>query len=187
MSKIEKLYQLKKTIFSINDLRIIWEEQSPDALKSSAKYFVDTGKLHRLRRGIFALNKAYNTFELANKLITPSYISLETALQKHGIIFQFSSDINSMAEYSRTIDINKQIYKYHAVKSDILINPLGIVNEMNATMASPERAICDFVYLYGPSYFDNLRGLDKKLILKISKIYGKKSVEKIIIKLIEDL
>lgn len=187
MSRIEKLYQLGNSIFSINDLRIIWAEQNPDALKSSVKYYVDAGKLQRLRRGIFALSKDFNTFELANKLITPSYISLETALQKHGVTFQFSSVVTSLASYSRRIDIGAQTYAYHSIQLDILLNPLGILHEDHHTIASSERAVCDYIYLHGPSHFDNLRTLDHALMRVIAKIYANKSVENSIIRLMKNL
>lgn len=178
MSKIEKLYQSEKTVFTINDLRIIWEEQNPGALKASVKYFVDAGKLQRLKKGVYALPIDYDIFELAQKLISPSYISLETALQKHGVIFQYSSIVTSLAPYSRTFVINGQKFRYHAIKDEVLVHPLGILKEKNYLLASPERAVCDFVYLYGLSHFDNVRRLNAELIGKISKIYGKKSIEK---------
>lgn len=187
MPKTEKLYQSDKTVFTISDLRIIWAEQNPDALKASVKYFVDTGKLQRLKKGIYALPSGYKIFELAQKLVSPSYISLETALQKHGVIFQYSSAITSMAPYSRPFTIKKQKFQYHAIKKEILLNPSGVIKEKNYLMASAERAICDFVYLYGLSHFDNLRGLSDEVLRDISRIYGKKSVEKNVETLIKEL
>ena len=82
------LYQSGKTIFTANDLRILWQKENPDALKSGIKYLVDTNRLIRLRKGVYTLTKDYDRLELAQKLISPSYISLDTALQKYGIIFQ---------------------------------------------------------------------------------------------------
>jgi predicted transcriptional regulator of viral defense system len=187
MSKIEALYQSRKTVFTTNDLRILWVEQNPDALKSSVKYFVDTGKLQRLKKGFYALPSGYEIFELAQKLIAPSYISLETALQKHGIIFQYSSSITSLAPYNRIFTIQKQRFQYHAMKKEFLLNPVGILEEKNYLFASPERAICDFVYLYGLSHFDNVKNVDTEMLKEIVQIYGKKSVEKNIAKLIETL
>lgn len=187
MSKIEKIYQSGKTVFTIHDLRIIWDVQNPDALKASVKYFVDKGVLQRLKKGVYALPGKYDKFELASKLISPSYISLETVLQKNGIIFQFSSAITSVAAYGRTITIHGQEYGYHSMKKNVFVNPLGILSEKYYMIASPERAICDFIYFYGLSHFDNLRKADKGMLGKISKIYGKKSVEKNIKKLIKTL
>lgn len=176
-----------KSIFTINDLRIIWSEQNPDALKSSVKYFVDNGKLQRLRKGVYALPGDYNQFEAANKFISPSYISLETALQKHGILFQYTSAITSIAGYSRTIHIKNQTYIYHRVQPNILAHPLGIRIENHITTASPERAICDLIYIRGPSHFDNLRAIDPTMMRALSKIYGKKSVEAAITSLVKKL
>lgn len=187
MSKIEKLYQSGKTVFTIKDLRIIWAEQNPDALKASVKYFVDAKKLQRLKKGIYSLPSGYEIFELSQKLISPSYISLETALQKHGIIFQYFSAITSIASYSRTFIINGQKFHYHSMKKEIFLNPSGIVKEKNYLIASPERAICDFIYLHGPSHFDNLNNIDIEALENVSGIYGKKSMANNIKKLVKKL
>lgn len=187
MRRIEKLYQLGKTVFSINDLRVIWQESNANALKSGVKYLVDTGRLIRLRKGIYALSAKYNHLELAQKLIMPSYISLDTALQKSGVIFQTTQNITSLARYSRTILVSEETYEYHAVKDNILLNPLGIVQKEYYFMASPERAIGDWLYLRGEAYFDNLRPLDKELLSQIVEIYPQKKVQKRINKLIATL
>ena len=187
MAKIEKLLKTGKTVFTINELRIIWASQNPNALKASVKYFVDNGKLQRLRKGIYALAEDYDNFELASKIVSPSYISLETALLKHGIIFQFTSAITSLAGYNRSIIINKHKFNYHKMKEEILLNPQGILHEKNYTIASPERAVCDYIYIYGSSYFDNLRSINPDLMRVTVKIYGKKSIEKNIKDLIKNL
>jgi hypothetical protein len=42
-------------------------------------------------------------------------------------------------------------------------------------IASPERAICDTVYLYNTIVFDNLRPLQTEKIQEIAYIYPKKT------------
>ncbi|MEI7919795.1 MAG: hypothetical protein WCH65_06600 [bacterium] len=42
-------------------------------------------------------------------------------------------------------------------------------------IASPERAICDTVYLYNTIIFDNLRPLQAEKIEEIANIYPKKT------------
>lgn len=187
MCKIEHLYQLGRTIFSIDDLRLIWKEQNANALKASVKYFVDRGRLFRLRKGIYSLGADYDPLELGQKLINPSYISLETALQKHGVIFQETSSVTLCARYSRTLKVHGRIYQYHAMKDYILLNPLGIMHEKHLAIASPERAIGDWFYLWGEADFDNLRFVDAVLLKKIAGIYQQKTTKKFINKLIKNL
>ncbi len=148
---------------------------------------MDTGQLIRLRKGVYALTKEYDSLELAQKLITPSYISLDTALQKHGVIFQATDIITSLAKYSRTLSVDGRDYEYSAVKEEILVNPLGIRKEEYYFIASPERAIADWLYLRGETYFDNLRDIDRGLLGQMSEIYGKKSTKRLIGKLISTL
>jgi len=45
------------------------------------------------RRGIYAKDKNYDRLELANRIYTPSYISLETVLSREGIVFLLASGI----------------------------------------------------------------------------------------------
>ena len=178
------LYQSGKTIFTANDLRILWQKENPDALKSGIKYLVDTNRLIRLRKGVYTLTRDYDRLELAQKLISPSYISLDTALQKYGIIFQANDNITSLASYTRILNVDGKNYQYHSVKEEILLNPLGIQKKERYFIATPERAIADWLYLRGEAYFDHLKSLDKELLFQMSRIYGQKSTEERINKLI---
>ncbi len=101
MDKIEILLHTKRTIFRIDDLRIFWNESNPDRLKSAVQYYVNDNRLISLNKGVYAITKNFDPYELAQKLIVPSYISLGTALQKHGIIFQNINSITSFAQYTK--------------------------------------------------------------------------------------
>jgi hypothetical protein len=68
----------------------------------------------------------------------------------------------------------------------VLSNPLGIVSTGQAVVATAERAVCDRIYLSPQYYFDNLRGLDLKKLIAISKIYGNDRVEKEVEELIRN-
>ena len=57
------------------------------------KYYLRKGKLNRIYRGIYSLNKKYSQLELAQKLQPLSYVSLHTALSIHGINFQYYSSM----------------------------------------------------------------------------------------------
>ena len=43
-------------------------------------------------------------------------------------------------------------------------------------IASPERAVCDMVYLYGNMHFDNLRPLNADRLEEIKNIYPQKTL-----------
>ncbi len=187
MRKIEQLYQLGKTVYTIHELRMIWQESNANALKTSVKYFVDTGRFLRLRKGIYALSADYNTFELAQKLMTPSYISFDTALQFHGIIFQLKQTITSAATHSKHFAIEGKDYSYFKLQDSILFHPMGILKKDNYSIAGPERAVADTLYLCGETYFDSLLQIDKEKLRKIGSIYQQKSTQNLIEKLIKNL
>lgn len=144
---MEALLRSGATVWALDDLRILWKEADANALRDKAKYYVDKKKLLRLRRGIYALSHEYDHLELAQKLIRPSYLSLETALRAHGVIFQCSTVITSVASYPREIVINEHTYRYHQIKEGILALPVGIEQGRHYAMATAERALCDSLYL----------------------------------------
>lgn len=176
MDKIEILYKTRKTVFSIHDLRLLWEETNPNALKSSIAYFVSKNKLIRIRNGIYALEENFNHLELAQRLITPSYLSLSTALQFHGIVYQAQAEITSFALYNRSLTVANTTFKFHQMSPSILINPQGIAIDNRFSMASPERAICDWVYLNGLIHFDNFSKINTTTLKEMALIYNNKSV-----------
>lgn len=178
MDKIEVLLKTEKIIFGIRDLRLFWNESNPDALKSSVKYYVDQEKLFRLKRGVYSLSRNFDPFEVAQTLISPSYLTLQSALLHYGIIFQQTNFITSFSFYPKKIHIGAYTYIYHSVKDEILFNPLGVEKIGPVSIASPERAVADTLYLLGEFYFDNLKSVNPDKLSKIASIYKKKAVEK---------
>jgi len=100
----------------------------------------------------------YDTEELACKLKTRSYISLETILTKSGIIFQnYDNIITAISDNSKTIEINGQIFRYSKIKNEILYDTTGIELCPNKMIASPERAFCDLIYLRPDVDIENIQ------------------------------
>ena len=62
------------------------------------------------------------------------------------------------------------------IKESILLNPLGVIHKNHYAIATPERAICDRVYLSWEYYFDNLSQVDFVKLKEISLIYNKKTI-----------
>ena len=172
------IYRSKNTVFTAKDISLIWKETSLSIIKSRINYYVKKEKLYHLRRGVYAKDKNYNKFELATKIYTPSYLSLETALQKEGIVFQYYKSIFVISYLSREISCDGRIFIYKKIKYDILTNPLGIKKEDNYFIATKERAFLDALYLYKDYHFDNLRTVDWDLCLQIIPIYDNQNLVK---------
>ena len=149
-------------------------------LKSKLSYFVSTGKLKRVRKGIYA-KENFNSLELANKIYTPSYISLETVLEKEGIVFQKYETIFVSSYLTRRIKVEDQEIFYRKIKDEVLLNSLGVKEENSYFIASKERAFLDAVFIYKDYHFDNLRPLDWEKIKEIEKIYSSKTLVKRVI------
>lgn len=175
---ITKLYQSSKTVLTIKDLALIWQEKNPDNLKSKTAYYVKKGSIIRLTRGVFAKNKDYNPKELACSLYVPSYISFETVLRESGIIFQHYETIFVAGPWSKNIKIDRYNFNFRKIKENVLYNPKNIINKKNYSQAEPERAFLDMLYIFPKYYFDNLRSLDWEKCFQIAKIYENKQIIK---------
>lgn len=173
---ILELYKSKNDVFSIKDVALIWKENNYDNLKSKVKYYLDKGRLFRVRRGLYATTANYNIFEAANKIYFPSYVSFETVLQKEGLIFQYSEAIFLAAQLSKQIEVNKRKIIYRKLKKEILLDQRGIIHKDNYYRASKERAFMDMIYLNKSYYFDNLRNIDWQECFEMLDIYQQKSL-----------
>lgn len=92
------LYSSRKTVFTTQEVRLLTQGVIPaSSLPGRLSRLVLSGDLLRLRYGIYAL-PSYEIFEFANKIQIPSYISMETVLRMHGIIFQYDNAI-TLASY----------------------------------------------------------------------------------------
>lgn len=179
---IAKLYESKKTILTIKDIALIWEETNPINLLSKVKYYAKQGSLIRLTRGVFAKSKDYNVKELATSIYTPSYISFETVLREAGVIFQHQDSIFVAGPYPMTKKIDHKTITFRKLKDSLLYNPTGIKHEQGYSIATVERAFLDTIYLSPKFYFDNLRSINWETCFELAKIYDNKQLIKRITK-----
>ena len=175
---IAKLYESPKTILTTKDIALIWEETNAANFTSKIKYYAKQGSLIRLTRGVFAKNKEYDVKELAASIYTPSYISFETVLREAGIIFQHHDSVFVAGPYSLTKKIDGHTITFRKLKDGVLYNALGVKYEKNYSIATPERAFLDTIYLSPKFYFDNLRSINWEACLELAKIYDNKQLVK---------
>lgn len=180
MRKIDVLDILRtdKTVFTFKELMLFLGETDIKLLKRRINYYVKTGKFYHIRRGIYAKDENYNKLELATKIYTPAYISLETVLSNAGIVFQHYSQIFVVSYLTRDIVCDAQSYTYKKIKDSVLINDTGIEHKANYAIASKERAFLDTVYLHKDYYFDNLSVLDWDKVFTVLPIYANKTMIK---------
>lgn len=174
--KLSELLRSKNTVFSLKDLAILWSETNYDNLKSQANYYVKTGQLKKLRAGFYAKDSKYQHFELACKIYTPAYISLNTVLGIEGVNFQYQSSIFVLSYLNRELLVDGQSYQFRKIKSSVLSNPEAIINREGYSIASCERAVLDTLYLMPNFYFDNLDPINWDKCFDLLPIYQNNSL-----------
>lgn len=174
---IFSLYQSKSTVFTVNEIALLLGDTNRDNLKARINYYAKRGKLQNIRKGIYAKSR-YNPLELAVKIYTPSYVSLETVLEREGVIFQKYKTIFVVSYLNRKIEIDNREFQYRRIRENILINKEGVKLKESYAIATKERAFLDALYLYKNYYFDNLDILDKDIIFQMLDIYQSKTLRK---------
>ncbi len=179
------IYRDTRTVFRFKDIAMLLGETNFQPLNRKLNYYVKTGKLRNPGKGIYTKTD-YNKEEMACRVYTPSYISLEYVLQKAGMVFQYDSRITLVSYLSRNVEIDNHPYTYRRIKGEIMINPAGILrNDNHVNIAIPERAFLDMLYLDRNFYFDNINPLNKELVYKILPFYYSDALIKRVNKLLK--
>lgn len=175
---VEVLLRSPKTVFSIKDVALLWGEETGNAVHVRLNSYVRSGKLIRVRRGIYAKDKDYNRFEMATRIYTPSYISFETVLTRAGVNFQYYDSIFVSSYVTREIEVGGQKILFIRMKDYVLSNTAGIEHADGIATATKERAFLDRIYVSKDYHFDNLEALDWDKVFELLPIYCNKRMEK---------
>jgi predicted transcriptional regulator of viral defense system len=175
---IESILRSHKTIFSTKDVALLWGEEMGTAVRVRLSNYVKSGKLIRIRHGIYAKDKNYDCFELATRIYTPAYISFETILTRAGINFQYYENIFAASYISREIDVDGQKITFVKMKDYILSDTIGIEQTDNVAAATKERAFLDRIYISKDYHFDHMDVLDWDKVFEILPIYRNKKMNK---------
>lgn len=145
------------------------------------KRMVQKGNLFRIRRGLYVTTKNVSPYLLAGAICGPSYISFETALSRYGLIPErvyACTSATFQKNRSKTYKNVFGVFEYRDIPAAVY--PLGVrLKEENGffyAIASPEKAVCDMLYIKSPVYsqkalvellFDDLR-IDEELFENLS-------------------
>jgi len=129
---------------------------SPDAVRLQLSRWVRGGKLIQLRRGLYALAPPYqrtppHPFLIANYLLRPSYVSLQSALAHYGLIPEFTPVTTSVTTgRPQRWQTRLGRFEFRHVKNAFWfgfeLTPLG--QEQSAFVATPEKALLDLIHLH---------------------------------------
>ncbi len=175
---LEILLRSPKTVFSIQDVALLWGESESTTITNRLKKYVAVGKLIRVRHGLYAKDEKYDRYELATRIYTPSYISFETVLTREGVNFQYYGNIFVASYLNREIEAGEQKITSVRMKRSVLSDTTGINHINDVAWATKERAFLDRLYVTKEYHFDNLNALDWDKVFEILPVYGNKRLEK---------
>jgi hypothetical protein len=171
---ISAILRSGRTVFTFKDISMMWRNTDQKAVIAGINYYVSTGQLHRIRRGIYAKDKNYDKTELACRIYTPAYVSFETVLTREGINFQYYGQIFVASYLAREIVVDGQVYQYRKIKNTLLTDSAGVLNKDGIAIATSERAFLDTLYLNKDYHFDNLASLNWDKVFEMMPLYDNK-------------
>ena len=130
---------------------------SPQRVYSLVKRAIRAGEILHIRRGLYCLAPKYlhsplSLTALAQRLRGPSYISLESALSRHGLIHEAVYSIMSVCgKRSCTFDTPVGRFEYVRVPQATLYQQVERIVEPGGEavfLATPAKALCDYVYTH---------------------------------------
>lgn len=131
-------------------------------------YLDASGKLIRLKRGLYVVSpavsrKLLSTELIANHIYGPSYVSMESALRYYGLIPESVYGVRSMT-IKRSRKFDNMIARFDYIFCTDEYFSIGICLEQKEgyafLIASPEKALCDLI-----SYTPNVRLRSLKALL----------------------
>jgi hypothetical protein len=127
------------------------------------------GRVYQLRRGLYVLAPPFqkvkpHPFLIANRMMQPSYVSLQSALAYHRLIPEYvpvTTSVTTMRTDRWKTPLGS--YAFRHLKSDLFrdYRLVDVTPEQQAFVASPEKALLDLIYLEpgadSPDYLWELR------------------------------
>jgi predicted transcriptional regulator of viral defense system len=135
----------QKKVFRTVDFATLLSRSMP-SVRVELSRLVTRGMLSRVAKGLYP--NPYNPptpEELATVLTSPAYVSMESALARHGILSQSPFTLTLVTTGSTgTMDAMNTRFEYHHLQSAWFV---GYRRHDTYDMAEPEKALCDLVYL----------------------------------------
>ena len=165
----------------------------PEEVRVQLSRWTRSGKLFQLRRGLYSLAPPYqktkpHPFLMANRMVVPSYISLESALAFYGLIPEYVAQTTSVtAARPQTIRTTLGSFDFRHIQQLLFFgyHTNDLPESQNAFLAVPEKALLDLVYLRegadSRSYLEELRlqNLDRLDIRRLEQMAERSNKSKL--------
>lgn len=164
-------------LFKLEDVFKWFPHAKKETTLNQLNFWTKKGYLERILKGIYKLSdfEIKDAFLISNFIYSPSYISLETALNYYSIIPDIPFAITSVT-INKTKKISTQkygIFYYHHLKPELFFGFKTILVEKNFSynVALPEKALFDFFYLKAKK-IESFEGFLKELRLSLPKNFN---------------
>ena len=134
-----------------------WVNSTGDRLNALLKRAVISGEVWRIHRSLYCLSKRYlrqplDPLALAQRILGPSYVSLETALSYHGWIPESVHAITSASLVrSRSFDTRLGLFTYTRIPQSPFLAGVARMSGQDGDaflLATPLKALADYVYAH---------------------------------------
>ena len=156
---------LNQPLFHSSMLQIFREPKSH--LEVQLSRWVASKKLTQIRRGWYLISKPYRFHEIppeviANRVVSPSYISLESALSYHGLIPEETPNPTSVTTArAENFQAMGRLFIYHHIKPDYFRGfSRSQYGEYELFIATPEKALWDKLYLHTLNHRFSIKWLE---------------------------
>lgn len=164
--KIKKIKDVTD-IVTFEELKTITEEKN---ITSKTNY---TQWITRLKRGLYTLDDKVDSLKVANKLVSPSYVSLETVLSFYSIIPDAVVSYSSITtKQTKSFKNDFGSFYYSNVKEDLYF---WYTYKNGVFIAEKEKALLDYFYLKSKSLKLNVYDYANIAKHKFTSIWCKKA------------
>jgi predicted transcriptional regulator of viral defense system len=141
-------------VFTLNDAEKILRKSRPYSILYLHRC-MNKGFIGRVERGLYYLKQRYNEYEIASHVVSPSYVSMVSALAYYGLTTQIPRVVYvvSTKRHSKIRGVAGFDIVFKKIKKDMLF---GYRKEAdgNIFIAEPEKALIDIYY------FSDINDLD---------------------------
>lgn len=118
------------------------------------------GEIIRLKKGLYETDPTTSSFEVANEILRPSYISFEYALSWYGVIPEYVVSVTSATcGKHKSAMFHNQLGTFRYMNVPANVFEIGVIEweagDKKVRIASKEKAVCDKLFKICP-----MRSLD---------------------------
>ena len=183
-----RFYEIKEKaknypIFALEDIFKWFPKAKRGTILNQLSFWAKRGLIENICRGVYKIvdGELKDPFILSNFIYSPSYISLESALNYYGIIPDIPFGITSVTLNKTKIFKTKKygVFYYHHIKPDLFFGFRTILVEKNYSynIALPEKAIFDYFYLKAKKV-ESAEGFIEEMRLSLPKKFNLKKLKK---------